>query len=110
MSTILPASIMFLITVGVASLFMVPVTTFPMRNKLVNFYWAGFWVFLALIASISGASNTLMLMRVDVDTVSLNVLAGVLAAFVFFVVFGWFRLSGKAIWVALTRYRNNQRA
>lgn len=105
MISYIPALIMFLITVGVVSLFIVPVTAFPMKNKLVNFYWAGFWLFLALIAAISGGSNTLMLLRVDAMDTSMNMLAGILASFVLFVVFGWFRLSGKALWLGYLRVK-----
>ena len=92
----LPAIIMFSITIIVVSLFCIPVTAFPKKNKLVNFYWIGFWVFLAIIASIAGGMNTLLIMGYNSETAANALLAGVNTSFICFVVFAWFRLSAKA--------------
>ena len=92
----LPAIIMFSITAVMVSLFCIPVTAFPKKNKLINFYWVGFWTFLVLIASIAGAMNTLSLMGYDAEPAATAILAGVNVSFVCFVVFAWFRLSAKA--------------
>ncbi len=89
--------IMFLITVVFASLFFIPMVYWPRKNKLVNFYWAGVWVFLAIITGLSGGNNTLLLAGLDTMLIGQSMLAGVIAAFVLFVMFGWFRLSGLAI-------------
>jgi len=97
MAHYIPAFIMFMITVIVTSLFFMPVTRFPMKNKLVNFYWCGFWVFLSIITAISGGGNTLMLARIDAYSLSTGMLTGVMVSFVLFVMFAWFRLSGAAI-------------
>ena len=105
----LPAIIMFSITAVMVSLFCIPVTAFPKKNKLINFYWIGFWAFLAIIASIAGAMNTLMLMGYNSEPAANAVLAGVNVSFIFFVVFAWFRLSAKAFWhgvsAGLKRFR-----
>lgn len=94
---ILPTSIMFLITVAVASIFLFPATRFRMKDAVVNFYWTGLWVFLAMITAVAGGANTLMLARFDAATISTAMLFGMIAAFVVFVMFAWFRLSFKAI-------------
>jgi len=107
MAHYIPAFIMFIITVIVTSLFFMPVTRFPMKNKLVNFYWCGFWVFLSIITAISGGGNTLMLARIDAYSLSTGMLTGVMVSFVLFVMFAWFRLSGAAIWSFFTRKRES---
>lgn len=107
MSAYIPAFIMFMITVGVASLFMVPVTRFQMKNKLVNFYWCGFWVFLAIITAVAGGANALTLARVDAMALSTGMLTGIMASFVLFVMFAWFRLSATAIWAGIMRLRTS---
>lgn len=93
----MPAITMFTITVLITTLFFVPVTRFPQQNRLINFYWSGFWVFLAMITAFSGASSIFDLLGVNVINESNFVLNGVLLAFVAFVVFAWFRLSGATI-------------
>lgn len=89
---------MFLITVLVASLFFVPVTVFGKKPGLINFYWNGFWIFLALITGFAGASSTLMLMGAENTAVSSTLLGALLTAYVVFVIVGWFHLSGKAVY------------
>lgn len=105
MSTFVPALIMFTITVFVVTLFFVPPTVFKRPNKLVNFYWMGFWVFLGLITSITGAQNTLMLLGYNADALANSVLVSVILCFVFFVCFAWFRLSSAAIWHGMKKIR-----
>ncbi len=92
----IPAMIMFSITAIFVSLFCIPVTAFPKKNKLINFYWIGFWVFLVIIASIAGAMNTLLILGYNSELAATAILAGANAAFISFVVFAWFRLSAKA--------------
>lgn len=95
---------MFLITVVVASLFFVPVVKFARKTPLVNFYWVGFWVFLALIAGFAGASNTLMMMGIDDPVMSAAAINAVMSAYICFVVFAWFRLSGTAFMSLAKRF------
>jgi hypothetical protein len=99
----MPASIMFFITVAFVTLFFVPAVAFQKSNKIVNFYWVGCWIFLGMIASVSGAQNTLLLLGYNADAVSESVLAAFVLSFVFFVVFAWFRLSSVALWVGLKK-------
>ena len=106
----LPVLIMFLYTVLSAALFFIPITKFPRKNKLLNFYWVGFWAFLVIIAAIAGSSSTLKMIGYDASQSSKLMLAGISASFVFFVMFAWFRLSAKAIAVLITRGRNKFKA
>ncbi len=96
MEQLTPAFIMFTVTTLVAALFFVPVTCFKRKNALFDFYWTGFWGFLALITAVAGGSSTLMLLRVPTSEFSEACLAGILAAYVCFVCFAWFRLVGFA--------------
>ena len=98
-----PAIIMFVITAAVTSLLCMPILGFPMKNKVVNFYWAGFWVFLMLISSVAGSMNTLIILDVDAEQTANVYLSILTLCFIIFVVFGWFRLSAKAIALGLTR-------
>jgi len=75
----------------------VPATVFKQKNELINFYWAGIWVFLGMIAAFSGGSETLYLMSYDSRTVAEGLLGAIILCFVLFVTFGWFRLSFTAI-------------
>lgn len=93
----LPAMIMFLITVGFASLFCLPATLLKKKSALFNFYWRCFWGFLALITGLAGGSSTLMLLGYESFTFANAALAGVMAAYVSFVVFAWFRLVGTGV-------------
>jgi len=103
MSTLVPSLIMFSITVFVVTLFFVPPTIFKRSNKLINFYWMGFWLFLASITSIAGAQNTLMLLDYNADAFANAALYSVTTCFVFFVCFAWFRLSSAALWHGLKK-------
>jgi hypothetical protein len=100
---IMPASIMFLITIGFVSLFFIPIVAFQRPNKIVNFYWVGVWLFLAMITAIAGAQNTLMLLKYDANLFSEALLFSIVASFVFFVVFAWFRLSSVALWYGVKK-------
>lgn len=88
---------MFSVTLSVTILFFLPMTMVAQKNSIIKFYWSGLWMFLALITAIAGGSNTLMLLGVDSYGPANVILTGVIAAFVFFVVFAWIRLSAAAI-------------
>ncbi len=103
LSSLMPATLMFAITVFFVTIFFVPATIFQRTNKLVNFYWVGFWLFLGLITSIAGAQNTLMLLGYDSDALAESLLFAATVCFVFFVVFAWFRLSSKALMMGLQK-------
>ena len=98
---ILPALIMFAITVAFVTVFFVPAAAFPQKNELINFYWVGIWVFLGVIAALSGGNQTLGLMDVNTNIVANGVLSAITLCFIIFVVFAWFRLSATAIWAGL---------
>jgi len=99
----LPAAIMFGITAAVTSLLCMPVVGFPLKNKLVNFYWAGFWIFLMMISAVAGAMNTLIILDVPAEQTANIYLSILTMCFIIFVVFGWFRLSSKALAHGITR-------
>lgn len=103
---VLPVFIMFLYTVLTASLFFIPITRFPRKTKLFNFYWVGFWGFLVAIAALAGGDNVLKIGGYDASETSILVLATVTAGFILFVVVAWFHLSAKAIAALYTRGRN----
>jgi len=88
---------MFTITFVFVTLFFMPVTMFKQKNELIRFYWAGTWIFLAMIAAFSGGSETLRLLKYDAGQMPAAILSGLTVSFVLFVVFGWFRLSFSAI-------------
>ena len=106
----IPVLIMFVYTVLSATLFLIPITRFPRKNKLFNFYWIGFWSFLVIIAAIAGGDGTLKIMGYDASQSSKVLLAGITASFVFFVMFAWFRLSAKAIAALILRGRKKLKA
>lgn len=97
----LSVGVMFVITIIFGTIFWWPATRFPRKNKLVNFYWVGFWAFLASIAAMSGAQATLMLAGQNVDSTANALLNALTITFVIFVVFAWFRLvllgAGKLV-------------
>jgi len=97
MTHILPALIMFAITVGFVALMFVPATVYKQKNELINFYWVGVWVFLGMIAAFSGGNETLFMLSYDSRHVAEGLLAAIMLCFIIFVTFGWFRLSFKAI-------------
>ena len=97
MEQYIPAAIMFSVTLSVTILFFLPMTMVSQKSAVLKFYWSGLWMFLALITAIAGGSNTLMLIGVDSYGAANVILTGVIAAFVFFVMFAWARLSAAAI-------------
>lgn len=100
---LLPALIMFAITAGITSVLCMPIFAFPLKNKIVNFYWAGVWVFLMMISAVAGAMNTLLILDVPAEKTATIYLSILTMCFIIFVMFGWFRLSAKAIAVGITR-------
>lgn len=93
---ITPAVIMFTFTIAFASVFLIPMTTYAPKNKVARFYWRGIWVFLSTICSFAGAGQTLSMLGYPVQTTAETFLQILLLTFIIFVVFGWFRLAGKA--------------
>lgn len=93
----LPPLIMFAVTVGFVTLLFVPATAFKFKNELIHFYWAGIWVFLALIAAFSFSAETLFMLDFDSRTMSEAILTAMIVCFPLFVMFGWFRLSLLAL-------------
>jgi len=91
-----PALIMLVITLIVAGAFLLPLF-FRKGGELLQFYWKGFWMFLALIAFVAGGSQVLVLLGMQVEPYDLAILTGILSAYIFFVVFAWFRLVGFAV-------------
>ncbi|MGB3455376.1 MAG: hypothetical protein WBG08_04860 [Litorimonas sp.] len=98
----LPPLIMLAVTVTVVTLLFLP-ATFERKSALVNFYWVGVWLFLGLIAAISGAEQTVMLAGLPQTDLAQRLLTSSSLCFVIFVVFGWFRLSGVALLLGLRR-------
>ncbi len=98
---VMSVSVMFVITVVFGMVFWWPVTRFPRKDGLFNFYWVGFWAFLAMITAMSGAQATLKLAGQNVDTTANALLNALTITFVVFVVFAWFRLvllgAGKMV-------------
>ncbi|MBL4870302.1 MAG: hypothetical protein JKX72_05055, partial [Robiginitomaculum sp.] len=64
---ILPAAIMFFITVGTAALFWLPAIKIVQKCHIVKFYWMGFWAFLGGLAALSGAESVLVILGQDVE-------------------------------------------
>jgi len=87
---------MLLVTLIAALVLLIPIRL-KFGSDLVKFYWRGVWYFLSAIAVVSGGAQVLMLMGYDVEQLSIAVLAGLMTAYVLFVVFGWFRLIGAAL-------------
>jgi hypothetical protein len=96
---------MFVITVIFASLLFVPVTCFARKSPVVNFYWCGFWSFLAVIAAIAGGNSTLMIVGHADPAIAERLFPALVTLYVGFVVVGWFHLSGKAALMIFSRIR-----
>ena len=92
---IIAGLVMFALTVIFASIFCWPMTRFPRKNAVENFYWAGFWAFLAMITAVAGAQSTLMILGQDVTRFGGAILGALTITFVMFVVFAWARLVLK---------------
>jgi len=101
---IIAVSIMFMVTVLTASLFCIPIVYFARKSRVVNFYWIGFWLFLATITGCAGAANTLMLMGGESVETYTPLLTALVTAYVGFVILAWFHLSGKVIFKVFKRY------
>ena len=97
LDSLIPTGIMFVFTAFFTTLFFIPITRFPQKHKLVNFYWVGFWLFLAAIAAFSGGMNALLIMQMDTLKFGNAVLFSITICFVLFVMFAWFRLVGLAL-------------
>lgn len=97
--------IMFAITVVFASLLFVPVTCFARKSRLVNFYWSGFWILLAVIAAMAGGNSILTILGQSEPFIAQKVFPMMVALYVCFVIVGWFHLSGKAAMAILSRVR-----
>lgn len=102
---IIPAIIMFILTVLIASLLFVPPTKYPLKNKIANFYWAGFWTFLAAIWSIAAAISTMTILGLNNFDFSNALLFSVVLSFMVFVAFAWFRLSATALIAGVKKLR-----
>lgn len=83
---------MFCITIVFGTIFWYPMTKVNLRDKVVNFYWAGFWAFLAIITATSGAQATLMLAGVETKAFADMLLYALTFTFVLFVMFAWAHL------------------
>ena len=94
---LIAVSIMFLVTVMVTTLLCLPITAFKQKSRIINFYWTGFWTFLAVIAGAAGGSSSLMILGLEDQAVSNKVFSALITAYVTFVVVGWFHLSGQAL-------------
>lgn len=92
----LPAAVMFIFTVAFASVFLIPATSYAPKNAVAGFYWNGIWVFLSAICAVAGAGQTLKLIGMPTIAIEETLLQIMLTTFIVFVVFGWFRLAGKA--------------
>lgn len=90
---LMPALIMFVLTIIFASAFYWPAVRFPRKGKVTNFYWSGFWAYLAMITAIAGAQVTVAMFGIPVDAFSGAVLSAMTVTFVIFVVFAWGRLA-----------------
>lgn len=93
-----PVLIMFVYTVVLSALLIIPALKVHIKHDLTRFYWRGFWIFLMLIAAFSGGQQILKMAGVQVEAASTFYLAGLVAAYIAFVVFAWFRLT----WVTLS--------
>ena len=102
---LIAVAIMFTVTVIFASLMFVPVTCFSRKSKVVNFYWCGFWSFLALIAAVAGANSTLTILGESDPLIAQRIFPLLIGLYVSFVVVGWFHLSGKAALAIFSRLR-----
>lgn len=99
-----PAAIMFVFTVGFASVFLIPATSYTPKDSIVTFYWRGTWIFLSAICALAGASNAVTMAGRDVYAISDAALMALLVVFVLFIMFAWVRLAGKAAWYGVKLY------
>lgn len=93
-----PSFLMFVATVLISALLIMPALKIRVKHDLTRFYWRGFWIFLCLIAAFSGGQQILKLAGVDSSNASVFYLAGLTASYITFVVFAWFRLTWVTLW------------
>ena len=94
MTQLIAPAIMFLVTVGVVALFVLPMRRWRPDSAIVRFYWKGVWMFLIAITAVAGGMNTLLLLGIDAVEVTQFCLNVLLPSFVGFVVLGWFHMVG----------------
>ena len=104
MLQLIPASIMFVFTFAFASVFLIPATSYSPKNAVVGFYWNGVWAFLSAICAFAGAQQTLGMLDIPAKVTGDVFLQILILTFVIFVVFGWFRLAGKAALYSVSRF------
>ena len=95
-----PSLIMFIATVAMTALLIMPILRINIKHDLTRFYWRGFWIFLALITAFAGGQQILALAGVEVEKASIFYLVGLSAAYITFVVFAWFRLT----WITICAF------
>jgi hypothetical protein len=100
----LPAFIMFTVTAAIVAVFLIP-ASYERKSALVNFYWVGTWLFLALLAAISGGEQIVRFLGLDGQTMALRLQTALLVCFPIFVIFAWARLSGAALIHGLKRLK-----
>ena len=93
---IVPALIMMTVTVGVVAAFLIP-ASYERDAPVLNFYWVGAWLFLALIAAVSGGAQVVMLMGIDGTAIAIRLQTALLVCFPLFIVFAWARLVGTTV-------------
>ena len=102
---LIPAAIMFTITVVATAAFWFPAVKFSQRCKIVNFYWVGFWAFLGWITALSGAQAILIILGLDVQRFAGAVLTGISSSYVIFVMFAWARLTMRGVTTLVKKVR-----
>ncbi len=100
----LPAFIMFTVTTAIVAVFLIP-ASYERKSALVNFYWVGVWLFLALLAAVSGGEQIVRFLGLDGHNVAVRLQTAILVCFPIFVIFAWARLSGAALIYGLKRIR-----
>lgn len=105
MAQIMAAGTMGLITLAVVLLLLLPIRL-RFGSDLVKFYWRGVWFFLSAIATVSGGAEVLKILGYSVEKPSIAILAGIMSAYILFVVFAWFRLVGLALWTGFRKLKN----
>lgn len=92
----IPALVMFVLTAAVVAAFLIP-ATHSRRSALLNFYWVGAWLFLALLAAVSGGEQVVRFLGLDASNFAARLQAALLVCFPIFIVAAWLRLVGVAL-------------
>ena len=100
----LPAFIMFTVTTAIVAVFLIP-ATYERKSALVNFYWVGTWLFMALLAAVSGGEQIVRFMGLDGHVFAVRLQTAIIVCFPIFVIFAWARLSGAALIHGLKRLK-----